>query len=229
MFTPLSSTVGQGGLAARLFPAGLVAAIVGVGLYFDHSASFAVAPQQQAAALESELHREAASTDVRLIAQWAVATHDHGGLPFIVVDKSQARIYAFDPQGRLRGSAPVALDAGEPNALPAGRFVAEPLAAAATATAVVWANGTTRVAVRSGDAQAAGRLDAALQVAPEFWHECVEGLRSQPSIAYVLPQTVPAAAVIGDAQPQTGNALPPAFLSALKGDGHEPTHARQGR
>jgi len=224
-----STRTSQGSLAARLFPAGLVAAIVGIGLYFDHAASFAVAPQQHAAALQSELEREAASPEVREIAQWAVVTHDHGGLPFVVVDKTEARIYAFDPQGRLRGSAPVEVGAGEPHALPAGRFVAEPLGTTGAVAAVVWANGPTRVAVRTGDAQPAGRLDAALRVAPEFWQECVEGLRAQPSIAYVLPQTVPAAAVIGDAQGLPANASQPPILSAHKGDGHEPTHARQGR
>lgn len=224
-----SNSTRQAGLAARLFPAGLAAAIVGIGLYFDHADSFAVAPQQQAAALHSELAREAASPDVRDIAHWAIATHDHGGLPFVVVDKSHARIYAFDPQGRLRGSAPVALDAGEPNALPAGRFVAEPLAGAGSAPAVVWANGPTRVAVSPAPVQDTGRLDAALRVTPEFWHECVETLRLQPSVAYVLPQTVPAAAVIGEAPEHPGNALPPTIVSALKGVAHEPTHARQGR
>jgi len=187
----------RAGIAAGLFPAGLAAVIIGVGSYFDHAESFAVAPQQHASALQNELEREAASPDVRAVAQWAVTTHDHGGLPFVVVDKSQARIYAFDPQGRLRGSAPVAFDAGDSRPLPAGRFVAEPLTTAGTA-AVIWTNGATRLAVRSDEPQPATASESALHVAPEFWHECVAALRLQPSVAYVLPQTVPAGSVIGD-------------------------------
>lgn len=184
----------------RLFPAGLIAAIVGVGLYFDHADSFAVAPRQKAVALQNELEREAASPDVRAVAQWSVGTHDHAGLPFVVVDKSQARIYAFDPQGRLRGSAPVGLEPGD-RPLPAGRFIAEPLTTAGSTT-VVWTNGPTSVAVRSDEPRpSAGAVEeAALRVPPEFWQECVAALRMQPSVAYVLPQTVPAGSVIGEAQ-----------------------------
>ena len=210
----------RGVLAARLFPAGLAAALVGVGLYFDHSDSFAVAPRQHAAAVESELAREAASPDVRDVVQWSVSRHDHAGLPFVVIDKSQARIYAFDPQGRLRGTAPVLVDGSGTNGIPAGRFTAEPLAGPGP-SAVVWANGGTRVAVWSGEAPEPGGASAALQVAPEFWHECVAALRTQPSIAYVLPQTLPAAFVIGDAR-GSGPAK-------AQGDSHETTYARQGR
>lgn len=209
----------RGALAARLFPAGLVTAIVGIGLYFDHSESFAVAPQQQVAAVEGELAREAASPEVREVVQWSVSTHDHGGLPFVVVDKSQARIYAFDPQGRLRGTAPVLADARAGH-LPAGRFTADPLAGPGS-SAVVWANGTTRISVGSADAPMAGGSDAALKVAPEFWHECVAVFRTQPSIAYVLPQTLPAAFVMGDTR-GSGPGL-------TRGDFDANTHARQER
>lgn len=189
----------QGALTARLFPAGLVAALVGAGLWFDLAESFAVVPQRQPLAVESELAREAASPAVREVVQWAVTTHDHAGFPFVVVDKAQARIYAFDLHGRLRGTAPVAPVLSEglaPPLLPAGRFTAEPLAAATAPGAVVWSNGATRVAVRADDeAQGppAAASAAALRVAPEFWHECLAGLRAQPSIAYVLPQSVQAA------------------------------------
>ena len=75
------------GRAARLFPAGLAASLVAFGVYFDHL--------------------EPASSPVWRVAQWAVATQDTAGLPFFVVDKAQARIYSFDPQGRPTGDAPV--------------------------------------------------------------------------------------------------------------------------
>ena len=151
---------------------------------------------------------------MRNVVQWSVATHDHAGLPFVVVDKSEARIYAFDPQGRLRGTAPVQAEGGDATPFPAGRFTAEPLAAAGSAS-VVWANGTTRVAVRPNESDVSAEPGAALRVAPEFWQACVAGLRAQPSIAYVLPQSLPAAVVMRATWP------------AHEGDPDEFTHARQ--
>ena len=87
-----------------------------------------------------------ASDDARYVAQWAMETADHHGLPFAVVDKKDARVYVFDGRGRLSGSAPVLLgqaigdssapDVGEhtqagevplhERTTPAGRFVSEP-------------------------------------------------------------------------------------------------------
>jgi hypothetical protein len=194
----------RSGLAARLFPAGLLAVLVGFGLYFDRAASFGAAMEDSVAALDGELERESASPGVRQVAQWAVATQDHAGLPFIVVDKLEARIYAFDPQGRLRGNAPVMLEASPGDeatapATPAGRFVADTFASARSG-AIVWVNADTQLALRalpSAPARSLQRLASApiaegsLHVAADFYRECLEGLQSQPSIAYVLPETVP--------------------------------------
>jgi hypothetical protein len=196
----------RGGLAARLFPAGLLAVLVGFGLYFDHAASFGAAMEDSVAALDGELERESASPGVRQVAQWAVATQDHAGLPFIVVDKLEARIYAFDPQGRLRGNAPVMLEASPGDeatapATPAGRFVADTFASA-RAGAIVWVNADTQLALHvlpSAQSPARGLqrpaqsrvAEGSLHVASDFYRECLEGLQSQPSIAYVLPETVP--------------------------------------
>ena len=82
-------------------------------------------------------------TAVRLV-QWTLASADHGGRPFLVVDKRNARVHVLRSDGTLRGSAPALLGAargdhsvpgiGErPLALvrpherttPAGRFEAE--------------------------------------------------------------------------------------------------------
>ena len=41
------------------------------------------------------------------LAEWVAATDDNGDLPFIVVDKLGARIFAFDVGGEFLGSAPV--------------------------------------------------------------------------------------------------------------------------
>lgn len=49
----------------------------------------------------------AASPEVRTVADWAVASNDHGSLPFAIVDKNQARGYVFSADGRLVGDTPV--------------------------------------------------------------------------------------------------------------------------
>ena|SRR5436190_6917407 len=88
---------------------------------------------------------ETASTDARYAAEWVVRTHDHRGMPFVIVDKKDARIYLFTARGRLAGAAPALLglargDHSVPGVgdlppsrippadrtTPAGRFVTEP-------------------------------------------------------------------------------------------------------
>ena len=51
----------------------------------------------------------ATAPDVRHVADWAVDSRDHEGLPFLVIDKREARVYAFTADGRLIGAAPILL------------------------------------------------------------------------------------------------------------------------
>jgi hypothetical protein len=84
--------------------------------------------------------------EARRLLEWVTAHRDHQGLPFAIVDKRQARLYVFDAQGRLAGSAPAVLGSawgdhtvpgvGErtqqgmvpasERTTPAGRYVANP-------------------------------------------------------------------------------------------------------
>ncbi|MDB5861686.1 MAG: hypothetical protein JWQ76_5375, partial [Ramlibacter sp.] len=83
------------------------------------------------------------SRDARYVADWAVRSGDHHGLPFVIVDKLHSRVFVFDGQARLLGTARALLglapgDAGvagigaralstilpEERTTPAGRFVA---------------------------------------------------------------------------------------------------------
>jgi hypothetical protein len=48
---------------------------------------------------------EAASDDARRVADWAVASGDTGGLPFVLVDKLRAKVFVFAPDGTLRGAS----------------------------------------------------------------------------------------------------------------------------
>jgi len=52
---------------------------------------------------------EAAAPDVQLVANWAAYTRDHMEKAFVVVDKKNAHVYVFDPEARLKGSAPILL------------------------------------------------------------------------------------------------------------------------
>lgn len=63
---------------------------------------------------------EPVTDDARKIADWAVHTGDHKGLPFIIVDKLYAKAYAFDPSGRLISATPVLIGMGVGDTFPAG-------------------------------------------------------------------------------------------------------------
>jgi hypothetical protein len=77
------------------------------------------------------------------VADWVAASGDNQGLPFVIVDKTQARVYVFAADARLSGAAPVLLGLAigddavpgigerklstirpEERTTPAGRFVA---------------------------------------------------------------------------------------------------------
>lgn len=83
------------------------------------------------------------SREARHVADWAVDSGDNGGMPFVIVDKADARVFVFDAGGQLRGasSALLGLARGddsvpgigqrklssilpEERTTPAGRFVA---------------------------------------------------------------------------------------------------------
>ena len=46
---------------------------------------------------------------IQLLADSVVKTHDSRGQPFAIIDKAQARLFLFEPDGRIRGSSPVLL------------------------------------------------------------------------------------------------------------------------
>jgi hypothetical protein len=47
--------------------------------------------------------------EVRAVAHWVVASGDDRSLPFVIVDKVNARVFVFDSRGRLHGAAPALL------------------------------------------------------------------------------------------------------------------------
>jgi hypothetical protein len=91
----------------------------------------------------ADFAKEQASVDARLVADWALDSGDHKGMPFVIVDKAASRVFVFDAQGRLHGAAPALLGLAqgddsvpgigsrkmstirpEERTTPAGRFVA---------------------------------------------------------------------------------------------------------
>lgn len=84
-----------------------------------------------------------ASSAAQQVATWVTETGDNQGLPFLVIDKLDARVLAFDREGRLLGASPALLGlahgdvsppdigarplsdiAPEDRITPAGRFLA---------------------------------------------------------------------------------------------------------
>ena len=114
-------------------------------MYQSAPAGSANAPQPDAATgvKRADFVREPASRDVRHIADWVVDSDDNKGLPFVIIDKTDAKIFVFDAGGRIRGAAPALLGLArgddtvpgigdrelsdirpEERTTPAGRFVA---------------------------------------------------------------------------------------------------------
>ena len=53
--------------------------------------------------------QESASPDARHVADWVVDSGDNRGMPFVIVDKKEAKVFVFHADGLLRGAAPALL------------------------------------------------------------------------------------------------------------------------
>lgn len=91
----------------------------------------------------AQFARELASMDAKHAADWVVESGNNAGLPFVILDKKEAKVFVFHADGKLRGAAPALIgfavgddsapDIGtrklsairpEEHTTPAGRFVA---------------------------------------------------------------------------------------------------------
>ena len=82
---------------------------------------------------------------VREVANWSVSSGDHQKMAFVIVDKKDARVWVFSPDGQMLANSPALLGAAigddsvpgigdkplsqvrpEEKTTPAGRFIAEP-------------------------------------------------------------------------------------------------------
>jgi hypothetical protein len=192
---------------AALFSTTLLAALLGFGLFFDHLAHrpSSADPTDLLPSIDEEGFP---SVTVARQARWAIETKDHRGLPFLVIDKGRARLFAFDGEGRLRASTPVLLGAARSDraaapATPAGRFIAE-ARIPGPGGSLVWLNGDAELKLHAPDfwlapGRALQRLassqpddkrisDGSLHVPPAFFQQYLRPLRNQRSVAYVLPE-----------------------------------------
>lgn len=64
------------------------------------------------AAERADFKGEQASGPAREVADWVVTSRDNHGLPFVIVDKIEARVFVFDGHGVSAGSAPALLGIG---------------------------------------------------------------------------------------------------------------------
>jgi hypothetical protein len=94
-------------------------------------------------AKRANFERERASHEARHVADWVVDSGDNRGMPFVIVDKTEAKVFVFAADGRLNNAAPALLGLArgddavpgigdravlsirpEERTTPAGRFVA---------------------------------------------------------------------------------------------------------
>ena len=66
------------------------------------------------------LANEQPSAEAERVLGWIRDSGDNLELPFVIVDKLQARVFAFDREGRIQGSAPALLGLGRGDRSPAG-------------------------------------------------------------------------------------------------------------
>jgi len=77
----------------------------------DADVAFVVEPETANAygSRQDKFKSESASRRTREMAKWVVRSKDNGNMPFAIIDKVNAKVYAFSANGELYGAAPVLL------------------------------------------------------------------------------------------------------------------------
>ncbi|MDB5492901.1 MAG: hypothetical protein JWP86_238 [Phenylobacterium sp.] len=119
----------------------MAALAIGLGLLSAGLGGAATAAAQAPA--RADFRDKPASPEARSVADWVTASGDNHGMPFVIIDKVQARLFVFSPDGRLRGASAALLGLArgddsvpgigdrklstirpEERTTPAGRFIA---------------------------------------------------------------------------------------------------------
>jgi hypothetical protein len=94
--------------------AGVLCTLIAVGIAWGTQPAAA----QQASAghdarpLDADFAGEAASSEAKDAARWVTGSQDNRNLPFIIVDKVNAKVFVFDRLGGLKGAAAALLGLG---------------------------------------------------------------------------------------------------------------------
>ena len=89
-------------------PAGWLTAVAVAVSFMSPVPAWAAQPKSDPATFGGQ----AASKDARDLAAWVVESSDNRSLPFVIVDKLDAKVFVFDRDGRLRGAAAALLGLG---------------------------------------------------------------------------------------------------------------------
>lgn len=57
----------------------------------------------------ANFEQESASQDARQIADWVLDSRDNQNMPFLIIDKKNAKVFVFDPAGQIMGASAVLL------------------------------------------------------------------------------------------------------------------------
>jgi len=85
----------------------LGAALVGAPAFAASHGATGKKPARTAPGPLADFHGEAAPADVTHVANWVSYTRNNKKKAFVIIDKKQAQMYVFDPQGKLRSHSPV--------------------------------------------------------------------------------------------------------------------------
>ncbi len=99
-------------------PPALAAAVVALGLLFAGASQAQEGFRPPPA--PDRLADAGASSAAQQVAAWVIETGDNQGLPFLVIDKLDARVLAFDREGRLLGTSPALLGLAHGDISPPG-------------------------------------------------------------------------------------------------------------
>lgn len=71
----------------------------------------AIAPQSMTPGRGKRAYfaQESASENAHHVADWVVDSNDNHNLPFVIVDKENAKVFVFDASGKIKGAAPTLL------------------------------------------------------------------------------------------------------------------------
>lgn len=69
----------------------------------------ALHPAAVAQSAPIDLPLQSASQELQRVARWVIDSRNNAGLPYLLIDKVNARVFAFNPAGQLQGTAPVLL------------------------------------------------------------------------------------------------------------------------